>query len=194
LVDIVDWYASPLGTFIWMYSEEKPPHVLPKFSMDKLVMQELLYRISTGFSARLHRKKKAPWPTLPLRISLYKIRNLKHANVEKEEFKIFTFGTKSFNLDDLHCFVKDHSAKVKFPWIHEACHWAKEDPWRYYHNFSRLNEPVGIAVEWLAKQHLGEHHHQQQQGVTYLHMTKEREILFTTQRQNKVAGSKHTNL
>ena len=38
LVNIEYWYASPLGTFIWVYNVEKAPHVLPKFSMDKLVM------------------------------------------------------------------------------------------------------------------------------------------------------------
>ena len=32
------------------------------------------------------------------------------------------------------------------PW---ACHWPKEDPWRYYYNSFRLNEPVKIAVKWL---------------------------------------------
>ena len=36
-INIADWYASPFGTFIWMYSVEKPPHVLPKFCMDKLI-------------------------------------------------------------------------------------------------------------------------------------------------------------
>ena len=60
LIEIAGWYASPLGTFIWMYITEKPPHVLLKFSMDKLVMQEVSYHISIGLSARLHRKKKAP--------------------------------------------------------------------------------------------------------------------------------------
>ena len=47
--------------------------------------------------------------------------------------------------------MKDHYARVKFPWIHEACHWTKEDPWRYYHSFSRPNESVGIAMELLVK-------------------------------------------
>jgi len=65
LIDIADWYASPFGTFIWMYSVEKPTHVLSKFSMDKLVMLEVAYHISAKISTRLHRKKKAPWPTLP---------------------------------------------------------------------------------------------------------------------------------
>lgn len=38
LIDIADWYASLSGTFIQMYSVEKPSHVPPKFSLDKLVM------------------------------------------------------------------------------------------------------------------------------------------------------------
>ena len=33
LIGIVDWYASPSGTFIWMYNAKKPPHVLPKFAL-----------------------------------------------------------------------------------------------------------------------------------------------------------------
>lgn len=129
LIDIAHWYASPLGTFIWMYNVKKALHILTKFSMDKLVMQEVSYHISIGLLDRLHRKKKAPWPALPLRIELYEIQNLKHAEAEREEFKRFTFSTRSFNPYDLYCLVKDHYARVQFPWIHGACHWPKEDPW-----------------------------------------------------------------
>jgi len=60
LVNIANWYASPLGTFIRMYNVEKTLHVLPMFAMDKLIMQEVAYHISTGLSTRLHMKKKAP--------------------------------------------------------------------------------------------------------------------------------------
>ena len=73
LINITYWYASPLGTFIQMYNVEKALYVLTKFSMDKLVMQEVAYHISIGLSARLHKKNKAPWPTLPLYIGLYEI-------------------------------------------------------------------------------------------------------------------------
>ena len=73
LIDIDDRYASPSDTFIMMYSAEKPPHVLSKFSLDILIMREVAYHISAGLIARLHRKKKAPWPSLPLRIGLYEI-------------------------------------------------------------------------------------------------------------------------
>lgn len=87
LIDIADWYASPLGIFIWVYNVEKAPHVFPKFSMDKIFMEEMSYPISTGLSAKLHKKRKAPWLALLLQIRLYEIRNLKHAEAKIEEFK-----------------------------------------------------------------------------------------------------------
>ena len=82
LINIFDWYASSSGTFIRMYIAEKPLHLLPNFSADKLIMQEVLYHIFAEFSVRLHQKKKETWPTLPLWIGLYEIQNLKHADVE----------------------------------------------------------------------------------------------------------------
>ena len=59
-LNIVDRYASPEGTFIRMYSVEKALHVLPTFSMEKLVMHEVAYHISTRLSVGLHRMNKAP--------------------------------------------------------------------------------------------------------------------------------------
>lgn len=96
LLNNADWYASPSGTFIKMFSGENPMHVLPRFVTDKLVMQEVMYHISTGLLARLHRRKKAPWPALPLRIGLYEIQSLKDADAEVEDLKKFDFGTKEF--------------------------------------------------------------------------------------------------
>jgi len=107
-----------------MYSAKKPPHVLSKFSLDKLIMQELSYHISIGLPSRLHRKKKEPWPSLTLWIGLYEIWNSKHADVEEEEIKKYPVDSRSYNPYDLHCLVKDHCARVEFQWIHEACHWA----------------------------------------------------------------------
>jgi len=50
----------------------------------------------------------------------------------------------------LSCERPLHESVVELdPW---ACHWAKEDPWRYCYNSSRLNEPFGLAVEWILKQ------------------------------------------
>lgn len=75
---------------------------------------------------------------------------------------------------------------VQHPWIHGACHWPKEDPWRYCYHFSRLNELVNIAVEWLEsrrKQHIREKHHQQQQRVADPHITKARKEKLQVQRK-----------
>lgn len=128
---------------------EKLPHELLRFSMDNLVMQEVVYHISIGFLAALYRRKKAvPWPTLPFRIRLYEILTFKVIDVKTEDFNKFIFDTKSFNPYDLHCIWKNHCVKVYFPWVYGACHWLEEDPWRYCYNSSRPNEPVNMVVEW----------------------------------------------
>jgi len=54
LIDIVDWYDSPSNTFIRMFSIEKPLHVLPKFTLDILIMQEVAYHTSAGLTTRFH--------------------------------------------------------------------------------------------------------------------------------------------
>ena len=97
LLNIADWYASPGGTFVSMFGAKKPPHELSRFATNKLFMKEVAYHISTGLLVGLHRRKKAPWPTLPLWIGLYEIYTLKDADVEAEDLKKFGFDTKSFN-------------------------------------------------------------------------------------------------
>jgi len=82
LIDITDWCASSSGTFIQMYNAKKPSHVLLKFSFDILIMQEVAYHILVGLTTKLHQKKKAPWPALPLWIGLYEIQSFKQADVE----------------------------------------------------------------------------------------------------------------
>jgi len=122
LLNIADWYASPDDTFIKMYNTKKALHLLPKLSTNKMVMQEVSYHISTGLLAGLHRKRKEPWPMLPLRIGLYVIQSLKEANSKVEVFKKFKFYNKSFNPYDLHGLCRDHCLRVYYPWIRGACH------------------------------------------------------------------------
>ena len=121
ILNIVDWYASPSGTFIKKFGGEKPLHVLPRFSMDKFLMQEIAYHLSTRLLSGLH-KKKEPWPILTLRIRLYAIKSLKYADVEAKEIVKFKFNTKDFNPYDPHFICKNHCEKVYYPWIDRACH------------------------------------------------------------------------
>ena len=66
ILNIVDWYASLSGTFIRVFGGEKPPHVLPMYATDKLVMQEISYHLSMGLFIGLHRNKKASLHAFPL--------------------------------------------------------------------------------------------------------------------------------
>lgn len=50
------------------------------------------------------------------------------------------------------CMDKNYYVRVQHPWIHGACHWPNEDPWRYCDHFSRLNESA--SIKWLAKQNI----------------------------------------
>ncbi len=50
LLNIADWYASASGTFIRMFDLEKPLDELPRFTTNKLDVQEVAYHISTGLS------------------------------------------------------------------------------------------------------------------------------------------------
>jgi len=70
------------GTFIQVFNVEKTPHVLPKFTLDVLVMQEVAHHISARLTARLKWKNKAPWLALPLWIRLYEIQSIKQVDVE----------------------------------------------------------------------------------------------------------------
>jgi len=140
LLNISYWYASPSGNFIGMFGGEKPPHVLPRFSTDNLVMQEVSYHIYIVLSTRLHKTKKAPWSDLPLRNGLCEIKSLKDEDVEAKDLKKFEFGTEDYNPYNPHYICKNHCAKVYCPWIHGTFHWEKEDHWRYYYNSSKLNE------------------------------------------------------
>lgn len=73
---------------------------------------------------------------------------MKDEDVEAKELKRFEFSAKSFNPYDPHCICKNYYEKVYYPWIHGACHWPEEDPWRYCYKSFRLNELVNMVVEW----------------------------------------------
>lgn len=146
-LNILYWYATPNGTFIRMFGIEKPLYELRRFSIDKLVMQEVAYNISTQCSTTLYSWKKAPWPTLVLQIGLYKICTMKYVDVQTGNLKKFRFETKSFNSYDPHCICKNKCVKMYFAWFHGVCHWPKEDPWQYLYNSYRLNEPNNMPIE-----------------------------------------------
>jgi hypothetical protein len=57
---IGDWYLLEYGTYIRIYGATKAPHLLPKFFLDKLVLQDIAYQmVIHGVGATLYRDKKS---------------------------------------------------------------------------------------------------------------------------------------
>jgi len=90
--EIKDWFASSNGTFLRVFGGQNSPHLLLRHANDQLVMQEVTHHLSTGLSTFFCKNKKAPWPTLPMQIELYEIKNLKVVDTEGKAIENFAFG------------------------------------------------------------------------------------------------------
>ena len=54
-----DWYMTPIGVYIKISGSTKPPHWLPHFVPNSLLLQEILYQtFVNGVVGSLHRNKK----------------------------------------------------------------------------------------------------------------------------------------
>ena len=75
-----DWYMTPIEVYIRISGSTKPPHWLPHFVPDSLLLQEISYQtFVNGVASSLHRKKKGLWPQFPLMTPMCKIENFKQA-------------------------------------------------------------------------------------------------------------------
>ena len=71
---------TPYGVYIRIVDSTKPPHWLPHFVPDTLLLQEMDYQAYVnGVVASLHRKRKGLWPPFPLITKVCKIENFKQA-------------------------------------------------------------------------------------------------------------------
>jgi hypothetical protein len=54
-----DWYMTPIGVYIKIVGSTNPPHWLPHFVPDSLLLQEISYQTFVkGVAASLHKYKK----------------------------------------------------------------------------------------------------------------------------------------
>ena len=73
-----DWYMTPVGVYIRILGSTKPPHWLPRFVPDTLLLQEMAYQTyANGVAASLHWKNKGLWPPFPLKTKVCKIESFK---------------------------------------------------------------------------------------------------------------------
>lgn len=108
-----------------------------------LSLECLAYHLPTVLS--IHMKKKAPQPTLPMKIILYEIKNLKVSDIEGIVIERFVFGTRYFNLYNPRSICKDHCERIHFQWLSDTFHWPKEDRWRNCYNASKSYKTINLV-------------------------------------------------
>jgi hypothetical protein len=76
--ELGDWCMTPDGVYIRIARITKPPHWLPHFVPESLLLQEIAHKtFINGVVASLQKHKKGLWPQFPLMTSVCKIENFR---------------------------------------------------------------------------------------------------------------------
>ena len=114
-----DWYLTPIRVYIRISGSTKPPHWLPHFVPDSLLLQEISYQaFVNGVVASLHQKNKVCWPKFPLMTPVCTIENFKQAREEVNVLSSYKFREVSFRRHDPQGKLKEHIQQVGFLWIY----------------------------------------------------------------------------
>jgi hypothetical protein len=125
---IGDWYLMEHGTYIRIYGAMKPPHLLPQFIPENIVLQEVAYQtIIHGVRGMLYRSKKEIWPPLPLYIGNYFFENTKQAQVEVDILLSYHFGEERFRRHDPKNIVKENFHRMRLPYEYTTEFWEEEE-------------------------------------------------------------------
>jgi hypothetical protein len=96
-----DWYMTPTGVYIRIAGSTKPPHWLPHFVPDSLLLQDIAHQtFINGVAASLHKHKKGIWPQFSLITLVGKIENFKQAREEVSILSSYKFQEVSFRRHD----------------------------------------------------------------------------------------------
>ena len=112
-----DWYMTPTGIYIRIAGSTKPPHWLPHFVPNSLLLQEISYQtFINGVATSLHKQKKGLWPQFPLMTPVCKIENFRQAKDEVNLLSSYKFQEVSFRRHDPQGKLKEHLQQVGFQW------------------------------------------------------------------------------
>ena len=105
---------TPTGVYIRITGSTKPPHWLPHFVPDSLLLQEIAYQtFINGVVASLHKHKKGIWPQFLLITPVGKIENFKQAKEEVNILSSYKFQEVSFRSFKK---LKEHLRQLGFQW------------------------------------------------------------------------------
>ena len=110
---------------------------MPRFVTDKMLLQEVCYQMTSGFSKVLTKGKKNLWPTLPLTIGAYTVKDFREVQVEVEEMRGFYLGPLDHRTYDPERIVPDHCKWAKLKWSYQHTENPYEDEKRNWYNADR---------------------------------------------------------
>ena len=117
VIEFIDWYMIMSGVYIRIAGSTKPPHWLPHFVLDSLLLQEISYQtFINGLAAPLHKHKKGLSPQFPLITPMWKIETFKQAKDEANLLSSFKFQEVSYIRQDPKGELKEHLQQVGFQW------------------------------------------------------------------------------
>lgn len=73
------WFGEEMFTYVRVFGSMEPPHVLPWYVPDKVLVREIAYQtIGDGITHTLKECKKSLWPSFPLQCGVYELDDFKH--------------------------------------------------------------------------------------------------------------------
>ena len=97
--------------------------------------------MTSGFSNVLSKGKKKPWPTLPLTISAYTVKDFREVGAQGEEIKGYHFRNLDYRTYDPVKIVPEHCKRAKFKWSYQHVERPTEDEKRNWYNADRQLAP-----------------------------------------------------
>lgn len=106
---------------------------------NKVVSQDVAYQLNNGLSTQLYRRKKDPWPTLPLCVKLYELKSLKEANFEIRQLNLLHFGMMNFHIYDPRKVCKKNCDKIQYTWPYGLMDIPEDEKFKNWYNYLRKN-------------------------------------------------------
>jgi hypothetical protein len=112
LTCIGNWYFEEKHTYLRIYGATIPPHLLPVYVPDRLVIGEICYHtIMQGFNATLVKDKKILFIPYGFQVGYYVVKYAKHAKQEGQVHLEYRFMTWRYRKHDPKGLVSKHPSK-----------------------------------------------------------------------------------
>ena len=103
--------------------------------------------MSHGFSSILSKGKKKPWPTLPLTIGAFTVKDFREVTAEAEAMRSYQLGALEHRTYDPEKIVPEHFRRANFKWTYQHLERPAEDERRNWYNAKRKIAPGADVVQ-----------------------------------------------